>query len=168
MKIYHTMEGGGLGIDPKILIGNVISFTVLLLILKRYAYRPFLTVLEKRRRKIAEGVTKAEEAEKSLVKIRALGEEMRAAGEKKAKELAAQAEIKAKDRAGAILAQAESEKQKIIDAARMAMEKEGMREKERLSQEALDLALAVSEKFLAQKITKEQDKKLIEQLAAKL
>lgn len=162
------MEGSGLGIDPKILIGNALTFIVLVLILKKYAYRPFLAILEKRRQEIQKGVIKAEEAEKSLAKIRTLGEEMRAANDKKAKEIISQAEIKARDRAAAILAQTESEKQKIIDGARAAMEKEKAREKERLSREALDLALAVSEKFLAQKITKEQDKKLIEQLAGKL
>ena len=159
---------GGLGIDPRILIGNIATFIVLALILKKYAYRPFLAVLEKRRKEIESGVAKAEEAEKSLVKIRALGEEVESAGEKRAKELIAEAQTKAQSRAAAILADAEEEKKKIVENARAAAEKERSREQERLSREALDLAMAVSEKFLAQKLTKDQDRKLIEKLAAEL
>jgi F-type H+-transporting ATPase subunit b len=159
---------GGLGIDPRILIGNIATFIVLAVILKKYAYRPFLAVLEKRRKEIESGVAKAEEAEKSLVKIRALGEEVKSAGEKRAKELIAEAQTKAQSRAAAILADAEEEKKKIVENARAAAEKERSREQERLSREALDLAMAVSEKFLAQKLTKDQDRKLIEKLAAEL
>ena len=159
---------GGLGIDPRILIGNIITFIVLAVILKKYAYRPFLAILEKRRKEIASGVAKAEEAEKSLVKIRALGEEVKSAGEKRAKELIAEAQTKAQSHAAAILADAEEEKKQIVENARAAAEKERGRERERLSREALDLAMAVSEKFLAQKLTKDQDRKLIEKLAAEL
>jgi len=162
------MEGGGLGIDPKILIGNAITFIVLALVLKKYAYRPFLAILEKRRQEIQKGVTKAEEAEKSLAKIRTLVEEARAANERKVKEAMIQAEAKARDKAAAILAQTEKEKQKIIDSARAAMEKEAADARTRRQEESLALALAVSEKFLAQKITKDQDKKLIEKLAQEL
>jgi len=39
-----------LGIDLKILIGNIATFVILVMILKNNAYRPFLAVLEKRRR----------------------------------------------------------------------------------------------------------------------
>ena len=95
-------------------------------------------------------------------------EEVKSAGEKRAKELIAEAQTKAQSRAAAILADAEEEKKKIVENARAAAEKERSREQERLSREALDLAMAVSEKFLAQKLTKDQDRKLIEKLAAEL
>jgi ATP synthase B/B'' CF(0). len=100
----------GLGIDPKILIGDIATFVVLAVILKKYAYKPFLAVLEARRKKIEEGVAKSEEAEKSLAKIRGLSEEVKAAGEKKAKEMILAAEAKAQEKAKAILAAAEEEK----------------------------------------------------------
>ncbi len=158
----------GLGIDFKILIGNIATFVILVVVLKKYAYKPFLAVLEKRRKEIESGVAKAKEAEDSLAKIRVLGEEVKSAGEKKAKELVAAAEGKARDKAAAILTAAEEEKTKTIENARVAMEKERQRAEDRRQGEAMSLALAVSEKFLAQKITKDQDKKLIEKLAANL
>jgi F-type H+-transporting ATPase subunit b len=158
----------GLGIDPKILIGDIVTFIVLAAILKKYAYKPFLAVLENRRRKIEEGVAKSVEAEKSLVKIRGLSEEIKSAGEKRAKEVILAAEGKAQERARAILAAAEEDKRKLLENAKIAMEKEREIAAGRRQKETMDLAFAVSEKFLAEKITKEQDKKIIERLAAGL
>lgn len=162
------MEGTGLGIDPKILIGNIATFAVLVVLLKKYAYKPFLAVLEKRQKEIETGVAKTREAEESLAKIRGLSEEIKTAGEKKAKETIAVAEVKAKEKAEEILAAGEREKNKIIGDARAAMEKELSRAKERQQEKAVDLAMAVSEKFLAQKMTKERDKKLIEEMIAEM
>jgi F-type H+-transporting ATPase subunit b len=158
----------GLGIDPKILIGDVVTFVALVIILKKYAYKPFLAVLEKRRQKIEEGVKKSEEAETSLQKIRLLAEEVREAGERKSKELILAAEKKAQERTKTIMAAADEEKKKMIEAARKAMAAEQVQARELAQKEALDLAFAVSEKFLAEKITKEQDKKIIERLAAEI
>jgi len=158
----------GLGIDFKILAGDIITFVVLVLILKRYAYKPFLAVLDQRRQKIEEGVAKSEEAEKSLVKIRGLSEEIKTAGEKKAKEIVSAAEIKAQERAKTIAAEAEAEKSRVIENAKAAMAKEQEQARARQQKEALDLALVVSEKFLSEKITKDQDKKILERLAGGL
>ena len=152
----------------KILIGDVATFIVLLIILKKFAYKPFLATLEQRRQKIEEGVTKSEEAEKSLQKIRALAEEVKEAGERKSKEVIMAAEAKAQERAKAIAAAAEAEKIKVIENAKLAMAKEQVRAKERQEREAFNLAMAVSEKFLAEKITKEQDKKIIERFASEM
>ena len=158
----------GLGIDPKILIGDIVTFIALAVILKKYAYKPFLAILEQRRKKIEEGVTKSEEAEASLVKIRALAEEVKEVGERKSKELILAAEAKAQERAKQISAAAEAEKIKVIENAKLAMVKEQVQAKERQEKEAFDLAMAVSEKFLSEKITKEQDKKLIERFASEM
>ena len=168
MKIEACKVMEGLGIDPKILVGDIVTFIVLVIILKKYAYKPFLAVLEARRKKIEEGVAKSEEAEKSLAKIRNLSVEVKAAGEKKAKELILAAESKAQEKAKAILAAADEEKKRVIAAAQIVMEKERLQAKERQQKEAMDLAFAVSEKFLAEKITKDVDKKIIEKLAVSL
>jgi len=158
----------GLGIDIKILVGQIVTFIVLLAILKKFAYKPFLSILEQRSKKIEEGVKKSEEAVTSLQKIRVLGEEIKEKGEKRAKEMILAAEIKAQDKAKVIAAQAEEEKRKVIENAKVAMAKEQEMARERQQKEALDIALLVSEKFLKEKITKEQDKKLLEKLAAEL
>jgi len=89
----------GLGIDWQLLIAEIINFVILLLILKRFLYKPFLRLLEQRRVKIEEGIKKAEEAEKSLQKIRALSEEVRKSDERRSRAII-QNDRKPRPRAG--------------------------------------------------------------------
>ncbi len=51
------------GIDWKILLVQVVNFSVLLAILWRLLYRPLMSLIEKRRAQIVEGVANAERAE---------------------------------------------------------------------------------------------------------
>ena len=43
------------GWNPWLFLSQVISFVIVALVLRRFAYRPILAVLEERRRKIEEG-----------------------------------------------------------------------------------------------------------------
>ena len=156
----------GLGIDLRILVGQILTFLVLMYLLKRFAYKPFLSVLEKRSKKIEEGVKKTEEAETSLKKIRNLAREFNVAQEKRSKEVVAAAEVKAQERTKAIMALAEKEKAKIIENAKIAMEKEHERMHDIHTKESVELAFEIAKKALKETMTKDQDKKIIEKLVS--
>src|SRR5947208_14751024 len=47
-------------------LSQVISFTIVALLLRRFAYQPILKVLEERRQQIAEGLLNAEKIKKQL------------------------------------------------------------------------------------------------------
>lgn len=158
----------GLGIDPKILLGQIITFIVLVVLLKRFAYGPFIAILEKRRNTIEEGVKKSEEAEASLQKIRTLAQEVRQSGEKKAKEIIAAAETKAQEKTKAIIAAADDEKKKIVENAKKSMEDERIAARAGQEQAAIDLAIEIAQKVLKEKITKEQDRQMVTRLADSL
>ena len=57
-----------LGIDWKLLIAQIINFLVLLFVLYKFAYGPIVAMLEKRQRKIEQGLADAEAARKNLEK----------------------------------------------------------------------------------------------------
>jgi F-type H+-transporting ATPase subunit b len=80
------------GWNPWLFLSQVISFVIVALLLRRFAYKPILAVLEDRRRRIAEGLLNAEKIKK---------------------ELAA-----AEQRYAEILAKANATAQKMIDEAR--------------------------------------------------
>lgn len=60
-----------LGIDWKMLIAQLISFSIVFFILWRFAYRPIFTMLQLRREKIAEGLANAEKSKAQLAKTEA-------------------------------------------------------------------------------------------------
>jgi len=84
--------GETFGFDVWIFLSQVISFIIVALVLRRFAYKPILTVLEERRRRIEEGLLNAEKIKQQLAD--------------------------AEQRHAEILAQANAQAQKMIDEAR--------------------------------------------------
>lgn len=80
------------GFDWKIFFSQVISFIIVALVLRRFAYKPILAVLEERRRRIEEGLLNADKIKQQLAE--------------------------AEQRHAEILAKANEQAQKMIDEAR--------------------------------------------------
>lgn len=57
------------GINPILLLAQIVNFALLLFILKKFLYKPILHVLEQRKKKIEESLKNAEEIEKKLAQI---------------------------------------------------------------------------------------------------
>ena len=88
--------GETFGFDWKIFFSQVISFVIVALVLRRFAYKPILAVLEERRQRIAEGLLNAEKIKQQLAE--------------------------AEQRHAEILAKANAQAQKMIDDARESAE----------------------------------------------
>src|SRR5215208_1732607 len=84
--------GETFGFDTKIFLSQVISFIIVALVLRRFAYKPILAVLEERRQRIAEGLLNAEKIKQQLAE--------------------------AEERYAEILAKGNAAAQKMIDEAR--------------------------------------------------
>jgi F-type H+-transporting ATPase subunit b len=54
------------GWNPWLFLSQVISFVIVALLLRRFAYKPILAVLEDRRRRIEEGLINADKIKKEL------------------------------------------------------------------------------------------------------
>ena len=84
--------GETFGFDTKIFLSQVVSFIIVALVLRRFAYKPILAVLEERRRRIEEGLLNSEKIKQQLAE--------------------------AEQRHAEILAKANAQAQKMIDEAR--------------------------------------------------
>ncbi len=158
----------GLGINWKILVGQIINFAILFFLLKKFVFRSFSDVLKKRKETIESGLKKAEEAEKSLEKIRVLGAEIKKGGEERAKEALMDAEKKAKTKIDEAVVLAENEKKKIIESARMIAQQESDAEKDKRHKEVFEQTFLLAEKFLKEKIDRQKDEKLLEKIISEI
>ncbi|HVJ83477.1 MAG TPA: F0F1 ATP synthase subunit B [Planctomycetia bacterium] len=59
------------GVDWPHLFAQIVSFSIVCVLLKKFAYGPVLAMLEERRRRIAQGLADAEQARSELEKARA-------------------------------------------------------------------------------------------------
>lgn len=98
------------GWNPWLFLSQVISFVIVALLLRRFAYKPILAVLEERRRRIEEGLINADKIKKELAE--------------------------AEKRYAEILAKANADAQRMIDEARAS----GAHLAERKEQEAIAAA----------------------------
>jgi len=80
-----------LGIEPQLLLAQIVNFLIIFLVLSKFLYKPILGMLEKRKKEIAEGL--------------ALTEKMRLAEEKQ------------KEREERLLSEARREARNIVEAA---------------------------------------------------
>ncbi len=62
-----------LGIDWRLLLSQAVNFTLLLIVLRIYAYGPLMKLMNDRRHKIEQGLVKAEEAERRLHEVDQIG-----------------------------------------------------------------------------------------------
>ena len=58
--------GEAFGFDVRIFLSQIVSFVIVALLLRRFAYKPILAILEQRRQQIAEGLLNAEKIKQQL------------------------------------------------------------------------------------------------------
>ncbi len=105
-----------LGINWKLFLSQAVNFFILLIILKVFVYKPLILVIEKRNKKIKEGLEKAEEADIRLKEVDNIGK-----GKIKEAELAGINIIKETEEKAKVLA---NNLQKKAEEKQLQMQKE--------------------------------------------
>lgn len=148
--------------------GQMLSFAILVWFTMKFIWPPLNAAIEERQKKIAEGLSQAEQARKELADADArVADEIR-----KARAEAATIIEKANQMAGQIVDKArqdavvEATKQKAIAAA--DIEAQAHKAREELRGKVAALAVAGAEKILKREIDANAHKSLIDQLAAEI
>lgn len=149
------------GINPVLLIAQIVNFLIILYILKRFLYKPVLDVLRKRQETIKEGLKQAEETRLLLEKTAAREKEVLKKAQEEAKKML---EETRKQRDG-ILQEAETAAKKqadrILEEAKKQIAFETKEAQKNLSMQISGLALEFLQKSTAQIFSKEDQQKII-------
>jgi len=153
-----------LGIDWKVIIAQIINFSLLLAILYFFLYKPILNVLEKRRKKIKKSLKEADAINKRMENVRLEIEEKIIKSEKEATQVIKNTKIQMdKDRE-------RIRREAIVEAGEIKKEaKEAIRqEKEALISEAKkelgELVITLSEKVIKRNLQDIDQEKLDQEL----
>ncbi|MEK9166233.1 MAG: hypothetical protein AAB846_00695 [Patescibacteria group bacterium] len=119
------------GIDAKLLVSQAVNFFLLLLLLRVFAYKPILAMLQERKERIERGLHMAREAEEKLRRADANASEKMKEAERQSVALLEAGEKEARERGAVLLAEAERKKERLMNDAKMLLlgEEEKMREK---------------------------------------
>ena len=156
MEILKTF-----GLDPYLVIAQIVNFLVIFYVLKRYLYPPLFTVFKKREQLVKESITKAEENEKILEKSKAQEKEIL----KKAKTTADEIIKDAHDRADDIVKKAEeSTKQqtdKMLKDAKEQIALETAEAEKQLNNYVVKLSVEILEKSLRGVLTEKEQSEIV-------
>ena len=155
--------------NPNItLLGQMISFAILIWFSVKFIWPPLIKAIEERQQKIAEGLAAADNAQKNLAQADAkVADELKTA-RAKANEIIEQAHQRANALIDAAKADAIAEGARQKALAEAEIEAAANRAKEDLRKQVSALAVSGAEKLLKREINANDQKALIDELAAQL
>ncbi len=155
-----------LGIEPGIMVVNVVGFLILLALLSKFAFGPVGQILDDRRREVEANLDEAERMKQmALADKRAIEEELEKVNAR-AEEILAEAESEAAKRRSEILARADEERRRIIEEGERAVEHSANEARRRLRAETAELAREISERALRLALDEQRQAALVEAFIA--
>ena len=150
------------------LIGQMITFTLLVWLTMKYVWPPIIAALEERKAKIAEGLAAAEKGQEDV----RLAEKKAKSILKEAKEQSAEIISSAQKRANELVEEskqhARTEGERLIEAAKAQIDQERAQARENLRKEVSALALRAAEQILKEEIDKAKHQAILAKTAEQL
>jgi len=161
-------ESGGLISLDKSLIVQVINFLILLFILKRLLYKPFLAKMEERTQAIQKSLDEAQAARAQAARQQEENETRLRAAHAEAAAIRAQAMKEASEEQKRLVEAARAESQRLVEGAKAQMDADVRRAREELRREVADLATAVAEKLVRRSLRDEDHRRIVAEAITKV
>ncbi|MSQ41553.1 MAG: ATP synthase F0 subunit B [Dehalococcoidia bacterium] len=160
-------EAGGiasLGFSLPGLVSQLVNFTILMVVLRLFLYRPLMRMLDQRKQRIAEGLDRAEaaahQASQSESEARRVMEEARAQG-REAVQRAQQAAERLREE---LEQRARADAELIVTRAREEVQAERDRAIQQLHQAFADLTITAAERVIGQSLDRAAHQRLIDEV----
>jgi F-type H+-transporting ATPase subunit b len=151
-----------LGIDPMLLVAQLINFSIIVFVLWRWGYKPLVGMMDARTTRIEEGIANADKAVAELARTQEEREKMIVETKKEARVILEEAALKVEAEREATLAQTKIDATKIVTDAKVMIERAREKMIVDVRTDVADLVLAATEKILEDKMTEKKDAALIE------
>lgn len=144
------------------LVAHTVSFLILLLLMRIFVWDNILGVLDKRKEKIAADLKTIEEEKENAARAKAEYESRLKLIDIEAQKLIQAAVQEGRKITEEIRHMAREEAHNIIENARRSMQLELSQVRGSLKEELTDITLRAAEHLIGEKLTAEQDKKIVE------
>ena len=163
LGVLAAGSGGGgtlLDVNPGLIIWTVITFVLLLLILKKVAWKPILTALDQRENAIKESLEKAEKAKDEAKKILEENSANLAKAEEESRKIIEQSRLFAEKLKEQMLHDSKEQAKKILDDATAEIDRKKDAAFDELKTQIAEIAVNAAEKILKTNLDAEKNKKL--------
>lgn len=157
-----------LGLDLKIFIAQLVNFTVVLLVLWKWAYKPVVRLLEERQLKIEKSIEEAQLIEQRLQALDAERLQVLKKAKTEAKVVIDQAMQTAEARKGEMVDKTKREVERVImqGKAQLNIEREAMMRQAR--KDLVEVALAATKCIIGEEINEKKANSLAEEVVRKM
>jgi F-type H+-transporting ATPase subunit b len=155
-------------ISANMVVAQMICFFLILWLLKKFLWKPIFQTLEDRRAKI-DGEFKAIEATKAdVAKLRSEYEVFLAKVDELTLKRIKEAEAVGEEKSQAIREKARQEAERIVEDARKEIQFEFAKNRDVLKTEIVEMVIKVTEQMIQEKLTYENDRKIIEGMLSEM
>lgn len=156
-------EGGSLvDVNPGLVIWTIITFLILLFVLKKIAWKPILGALNEREDAIKSSLEKAEKAKEEAQKILNENQASLLKAEEESKKIIEQSRTYAQKLKDQMVKESKEQAQKIIDNASAEIEQKKDEMFNELKTKVAEIAIQAAEKILHESLDKDSHKKLVD------
>lgn len=156
------------GIDWKLMIAQLINFGVVFFVLRAFAYKPILKLLDERKKKIEDGLAFAEKAKSELTNIEVLKADEMKKAQVQSLEIIKAGEASATKVRDEIVAGGEAEKMKLVATGKALISEQKVRMEKGVYEGAVSLVEAALIKVLGKKEFKAEERELIAQTVSEI
>ena len=147
--------------DPGLYIWTIVTFGVLVLLLRKFAWVPLLAALDRRETMIAGAVDDARKAREELERVKQDSAKVLAEARKDAESIVARTRADAERLREELRKKAADEAAGIVTNAERRIQQETAKAIQQVRAEAVDVSLAIASKLLQRNVTKEDNERLI-------
>lgn len=158
----------GLGFEFPKFLWQIVNFLILLFLLKKFAYKPILNMLDERTKTIEDAISNAETAKTEAEKLRKEYETRLAEAKQEAQEVMAKATKLGEEMKNEIVTNAQNEAAKAVQKARDEITREKDQAIASLRDEVAVLAVMAAGKVLGKSITVEDHEKMVKEFVAEV
>jgi len=153
---------GALGLDLKALVIQLISFLLAFWVLKRFAFKPILKIMDERRKTIEAGVNLGEQMKKDQAALEAKVAQALQKARQEADGIIAGAQETSRQTVREAEEAARTKAQTIIDAAEDRIKSDTQRARKQLEGELVSLISDATEAIIGEKVDAKKDAQLID------
>jgi F-type H+-transporting ATPase subunit b len=156
------------GVDPILLVAQIVNFLIIFWILKKFLYKKVLDVLKKRKITIEEGLKQAEEARVKLEKVLLEEKDILKKAQISAKEIVEDAKKESNELSKELSDKAKEQTDKMIMDAKDQIKRESLETEKRLASRTSELASAILDKALKEFFSSIEHEKALERALKKI
>lgn len=161
--VIATEGGGGtlLDVNPGLIIWTALTFIILLVLLRKIAWKPILTALANREKEIEDSLSRAEKAKEEAQKILEQNQASLTKAEDESKKIIDQSRAYAETLKEQMIKESKEEAKKLVDNASEEIDRKKNAAFEELKNQIAEISVGAAGKIMREKLDAEKNKHIV-------